>query len=255
MTSKVRAPGEFCWINMITPRPAEARAFFARVLGWTYFEMPGMGHGVEVGGRQVGGLFDLDGPNTPSGAAAHIGVMIKVEKAEATCARIVSLGGSAQAPFDIAERLRMAVCADPCGAGFDLWEPKTSLGTDVDSMLHGAPSWFETLTTDLERARRFYSDVFGWTPELKPTPGFDYTTFKYRGAYVAGAFQITPAMGPMPSHWATYFTVKDANEAARLSVELGATICMAMKEVPGVGRFCGITSPQGVTFYVMQYMN
>jgi predicted enzyme related to lactoylglutathione lyase len=33
----------------------------------------------------------------------------------------------------------------------------------------------------------------------------------------------------------------------------GARICMTMKEAPGVGRFCGITSPQGVTFYVIQY--
>ena len=36
--------------------------FFAKVLGWTYFEMPGIGHGMQVDGRNIGGLFDLNGP-------------------------------------------------------------------------------------------------------------------------------------------------------------------------------------------------
>ena len=45
MATGIRRTGEFCWINMLTPRPAQAMEFFARVLGWTYFEMPGIGHG------------------------------------------------------------------------------------------------------------------------------------------------------------------------------------------------------------------
>ena len=65
MTTGTRKSGEFCWINMLTPRPTEARAFFGKLLGWTYGEIPGMGHAVKVGGRDIGGLFDLEGPNTP----------------------------------------------------------------------------------------------------------------------------------------------------------------------------------------------
>jgi predicted enzyme related to lactoylglutathione lyase len=59
----LRKAGEFCWINLLTPRPAAAMEFFAAVLGWTYFETPGIGHGIRVGGRDIGGLFDLHGPN------------------------------------------------------------------------------------------------------------------------------------------------------------------------------------------------
>ena len=50
---------DFCWVNMLTPDPARARAFFGELLGWTYVEMPGVGHTVEVGGQSIGGLFDL----------------------------------------------------------------------------------------------------------------------------------------------------------------------------------------------------
>jgi predicted enzyme related to lactoylglutathione lyase len=147
----------------------------------------------------------------------------------------------------------MAVCFDPNGANFDVWESKKAHGIDVDSFQHGAPSWFETLTTDVDLAARFYSELFGWTPEAMPTPTLQYTLFKLGDVPVAGMLQITPAMGKMPPHWAIYFTVKDVDESVREAVNLGAKICMTMKEVPGVGRFCGLTSPQGVTFYVITH--
>ena len=215
--------------------------------------MPGIGHGVQVGGRDIGGLFDLEGPNTPPGTPPLIGVMVKVDSADAVCEKVTSLGGNAKPAFDIMDQGRMAVCFDPNGAEFDVWEPKKVHGTDVDSTLHGAPSWFETMTTDVDRATAFYSGLFGWTPEVMPMPGFDYTTFKHGDDYVAGMMQITPEMGAMRPHWGTYFTVNDVDETAREAVRLGAKLCVPVQDVPGVGRFCGITSPQGVTFYVIQY--
>ncbi len=149
----------------------------------------------------------------------------------------------------------MAVCTDPNGAEFDVREPKKFLGTDVDSTLQGAPSWFETLTTDVDRATTFYAGLFGWIPEVMQIPGYNYTTFKLGTAYVAGMMQITPEMGTTRPHWGTYFTVKDADETARKAVMLGARLCVPVRDIPGVGRFCGITSPQGVTFYVIRYMD
>ncbi|MBI3466653.1 MAG: VOC family protein [Planctomycetes bacterium] len=253
MTMGTRKTGEFCWINMLTPQPEQARAFFGKLLGWTYVEIPGLGHRVQVGGRDIGGLFDLDGPNTPKGTPAYIGVMVKVESADAACAKVTSLGGKAKPAFDIMDQGRMAVCFDPNGAEFDVWEPKKGHGTDADSTQHGAPSWFETMTTDVDRAAEFYSGLFGWTPEKMPMPGPQYTTFKHGTAYVAGMMQITPQMGKVPPHWGTYFTVQDADETAREAVKLGAKLCVPAQDVPGIGRFCGITSPQGVNFHVIQY--
>ncbi|MFN8178878.1 MAG: VOC family protein [bacterium] len=253
MTTGTRKPGDFCWINMLTPEPAEARAFFGKLLGWTYVEMTGVaGHAVKVGGRDIGGLFDVVSPGRPK-APPMIGVMVKVDSADATAKKVASLGGKAQPAFDIMDAGRMAVCHDPNGAQFDLWEPKKMLGTDVDASLHGAPSWFETMTTDVGRAAKFYSSLFGWEAETMPMPGGSYTTFKLGDAYVAGMMAITPEMGGMPPCWGTYFTVKDADETAREAAKLGAALCVPPQDVPGVGRFCGITSPQGVTFFAIRY--
>ena len=254
MSTRVRRAGEFCWFNMLTPAPAEAREFYSKLLGWTYVELPGMGHIVQVGGRDVGGLWDLAGPNTPPGTPAHIGVMVKVESADATGEKVASLGGKALPAFDVMDKGRMAVCFDPNGGQFDVWEPKASPGTDVDATLAGAPSWIETMTTDAKRATPFYSGLFGWTFEVMNTTGLEYTIFKLGPEPVAGMLQITPEMGKVPSHWLTYFTVTDVEKSVKEAVELGSKLCMTMKEAPGVGRFCMLTSPQGVSFYLIQYI-
>jgi predicted enzyme related to lactoylglutathione lyase len=253
MTTGIRKTGEFCWINMLTPEPAKAREFFGKLLGWTYVEIPGMGHRMQVDGRDVGGIFDLASPNTPPGTPPLIGVMVKVDSADAIVAKVAELGGSAMPAFDIMDQGRMAVCHDPNGAAFDVWEPKKSGGADADSSRHGASSWFETITSDVARASKFYAALFGWTPEAMQMPGFVYTTFKLGDAYVAGMMPILPDMGKMRPHWGTYFTVNDVDKATSEAVRLGGTVCMPLKDIPGVGRMSGITSPQGVNFYVITY--
>ena len=139
MSTGTRRVGEFCWINMLTPYPAAAQAFFGKLLGWTYVEMPGMGHRVQVDGHDIGGLFDLASPNTPPGTPPGIGVMVKVESADAVARKVTALGGTAQPAFDVMDAGRMAVCKDPNGAEFDLWEPRKSPGTDADTTSSGAP--------------------------------------------------------------------------------------------------------------------
>jgi uncharacterized protein len=255
MATGFRKVGEFCWINILTRRPAEAMDFFARVLGWTYFDMPGYGHGMQVGGRNIGGLFDLEGPNTPPGLSPCIGVMVKVETADAACEKVAALGGTARPAFDIGGQGRMAVCFDPNGAEFDIWEPRAMPGSDADRSLHGAPSWTENMTTDVGRASAFYAGLFGWTPQVMPMPEFEYTTFQLDGTPVAGMMPIPPEMKEsVRPHWGTYFTVDDPDEAARVAFEQGGTLFVPPMDIPGIGRFCGIVSPQGVKFYAIRYL-
>lgn len=251
---RMRKPGEFCWINMLTPQPDAAREFFGTLLGWTYFEMPGLGHGIKVGDDDIGGLFDLNGPQTPPGLPPHIGVMVKVENVDATCEKVKALGGSVKMAFDIMDNLRMASCVDPTGGHFDLWEPKQKHGFEVDGNVQGAPCWFETLTTDAARATEFYTALFGWKAETKPMDGYEYTVMSLDAAPVAGLMQITPEMGSFPSHWGVYFTVNTADATVALAVELGGGICIMPRDIPNVGRFAGLTSPQGVTFYILKFI-
>lgn len=254
MAVGIRKPGEFCWINILSPEPAKACDFFAKVLGWTYFDMSGMGYGIKVKGKDIGGLFDLAGPNTPPGTPPVIGVMVRVESADKTVEKIKTLGGSAKPAFDIMESGRMAVCFDPNGAQFDIWESKKAAMTEADTAWHGVPSWSETITSDVEKAKKFYTALFGWTAEGTPMPGFDYTVFSLGQDKVAGMMPIQPEMGKIPPHWGTYFTVDNVDESVKVAKAAGATIHIEPMDIPQVGRFAMIVSPQGVSFYVITYL-
>lgn len=252
--TRERDPGEFCWINILTAKPAEACAFFTAVLGWSYGDIPGLGYNIKVGGQNIGGLFDLEGPNTPPGTRAMIGVMVKVENADDTCARIAALGGRAQPAFDIMDAGRMAVCFDPNGAQFDIWQPKAMPGMDVDPMATGAPTWHETITSDPAKASVFYEKLFGWTPRKKSMELFEYTSYFIGDRPIAGLMPILPQMGNIPSHWGVYFAVPDTDAAVKAAEAAGGTVCIPPMDIPDVGRFAGLMSPQGVMFYVLTYL-
>jgi predicted enzyme related to lactoylglutathione lyase len=66
--------------------------------------------------------------------------------------------------------------------------------------------------------------------------------------------RTTPDVGSMPQQWATYFTVRDAEQSARDAAKLGGRVCMPMKQVPHVGKIVGIESPQGLWFYIIQHI-
>jgi predicted enzyme related to lactoylglutathione lyase len=251
--TRIRTDGEFCWINVLSPQPRAAREFFGELLGWTFVEIPNMGHRIQVSGRDVGGLFDTARADMPPGIRAGIGSMVKVTDADATCARVIALGGIAKPAFDIGAQGRMAECVDPNGAMFDLWQPYKSPGMTTDVRESGAPTWFETITSDAARATEFYSALFGWQPVVtKENP--DYTLFSLNGENVAGLFQIRPDMQPMPSHWGVYFAVDDVDAAAAKAVALGASNFLPARDIPATGRFAGVASPQGVWFYVFRGM-
>jgi predicted enzyme related to lactoylglutathione lyase len=248
MTTNIRGVGEFCWFNILTPEPQEAQAFFSKVLEWTYLQMPGVGVTVQVQGHPTGGLFDVVSPRTPNGTAPSLTGMVRVESAEATCERVRQLGGTVpEPPFDIGDKLRLGLCMDPEGAKFDLWEPKTATGSDVDNGAHGAPGWFQLVTADSRRAASFYAALFGWKPEAMAALG-GYVNFYQGKKPIAGMMQLA---GPAP-HWAAFFTVRSAPEAEETARALGARVFLPLQTVPGIGRFVGLTSPQGVGFHVLE---
>ena len=253
MTTHIRAAGEFCWTNMLTPKPEEAKAFFGGLFGWTFKDMAGLGDVVRLDGHDIGGLFDLHGMNTPKDARAGFGVMVKVDDVDGAAAKLAALGGTHKEPFDIFTQGRMAVCHDPNGAEFDLWQPKKMQGFDVDPRKHGAPTWFETLTSDTARATTFYEQLFGWTAKTSAMPGgVHYTVFSHAGRDVAGLMAIPEGMSA-PPHWGVYFTVTSVDTSVATAMSLGGTTCVPIREIPRVGRFAGLISPQGVMFYVLEY--
>ena len=82
--------------------------------------------------------------------------------------RVERAGGQVVVPpFEVFDRGRMAVFADPAGASFSVWQPMAMAGAEVFDV-PGALSWTELVTPDPESAKVFYELVFGWRPDDLP---------------------------------------------------------------------------------------
>jgi predicted enzyme related to lactoylglutathione lyase len=118
---------------------------------------------------------------------------------------------------------------------------------------HGAFSWCELLTPDVAAAKDFYGQLFGWQMQDLPMEGTTYTLLSAGGAPVGGIMAPPKQAGTMPPHWGTYVTVADVDATARQAVELGGSLMLQPRDIPGVGRFCLIQDPQGALLYAITY--
>ena len=75
----------------------------------------------------------------------------------------------------------------------------------------GAPCWVNLLTSDAERSRGFYSQVFGWTATEPQEQFGGYFNFSSGGALVAGGMPKQPGM-EAPDTWSVYLATDDVQK-------------------------------------------
>ena len=101
----------------------------------------------------------------------------------------------------------------------------------------------ELHTTDPEKAKGFYSQLFSWKLEDMPMEGMTYTMIQ-PGEGTGGGL-MKQMMPGAPSAWLAYVIVDDVKAAASKAKALGGTIIREATEIPGMGSFSIITDPTG----------
>lgn len=119
---------------------------------------------------------------------------------------------------------------------------------------HGAFSWNELMTTDIDGAKSFYSALFNWELE-EIQSDMPYTMATVDGQQVAGLMQNPPEANGMPANWGGYVTVDNVEASAKLAVSLGGKVLMEARDIPNVGRFCVICDPQGAMLSLITYFD
>jgi predicted enzyme related to lactoylglutathione lyase len=115
----------------------------------------------------------------------------------------------------------------------------------------GAFSWADLQTDDLDRAKSFYGDLFGWSYDDIPIgDGAVYSMAKVQGHRVAGLGERQDES--MPPHWNCYVTVDDVDAAAARAGELGANVVAPPFDVFDAGRMAAFADPQGAVLSVWQ---
>jgi uncharacterized protein len=247
-------PGTVSWIDLGTTDAAAAKRFYTRLFGWAAEDLPAGPGGtytmLTVHGKKVAALYEMG--TDMKGVPPHWNTYVTVENADAASERAVRLGGKALCPaMDVFDAGRMATLEDPTGAVFNVWQPKGSIGAE----LQGEPNtlaWAELMSHDAMRAKGFYGELFNWIGETTPMAGTEYTVYKRGDEMLAGMMQMTAEFGDMPSHWMVYLQVDDIEKKVAEAEALGGTVCSPPADVPGIGRFAVMQDPQGAFFSMIQ---
>jgi uncharacterized protein len=115
------------------------------------------------------------------------------------------------------------------------------LGTDVQTAV-GRFVWHENNSTDVEKAKSFYTQLLGWELEVWKPGEMDYAMIKV-GDQMHGGFMS--AQGGAPSHWLGHVLVEDVDAAADRAKAAGGTVVFGPTDIPEVGRFALVADPQG----------
>ena len=119
---------------------------------------------------------------------------------------------------------------------------------------HGAFSWNELMTSDIDGAKAFYAALFGWKLEdMSSTEDMVYTIAKVGDREVAGMMATPPEAAGKPPSWGAYVTVDDVDASAAKAAELGGNVLVGPQDIPKVGRFCVIQDPQGAVVSMITY--
>ena len=105
----------------------------------------------------------------------------------------------------------------------------------------------ELSTSDLGKAKEFYSKLFDWKLQDVPMPGGSgaYTMIDV-GSGTGGGMMVNPMPGT-PSHWQAYVGVDDIHASTKKAKELGAKILVDVMEVGQHGWMSVISDPTGAT--------
>lgn len=243
------------YVELVTPDQESAKAFYGSLFGWELEDVPMGDMGVYVAASKDGAaVAGLSGPMPGmEDHPAWWGVYLTVDDVDAVTAKVVAAGGRVDAePFDVFDMGRMSSIADPTGARVNLWQPMSSIGTEVANE-PGTPIWNEVMTTDVERATAFYTEVLGvgWEPmQVEGAP--PYTCLVVEGRQVGGAMALGEEMAGVPPHWNVYFNVESTDDTIARATELGGAVVAPAFDVPTVGRLAVLADPQGAMFCLMQ---
>jgi uncharacterized protein len=248
-------PGTFCWVELSTTDIKAGRGFYESLLGWKAQAQPAGEMGEYLvftlaDGRAAAGGYEQPERERSMGFPPHWNLYIYSDDVDKTVAKATESGGNAIVPGMDTPNGRMAVVADPTGAMFCVWQSDSMPGWAVRDE-HGSFSWPELISNDVDRAGKFYADVFEWTIRQESMgDGPPYTLFHKGDRDVGGLFP--PPMPEIPNSWTVYFDVASAADTVAKAKGLGAQVIVEPMAIPDVGTFSTISDPTGAVFAILE---
>jgi predicted enzyme related to lactoylglutathione lyase len=271
-------PGVPCWADTSQPDPEAATEFYSGLFGWEFQDSmppdsPGSYFIASLKGKAVAAVGAQ-----PEGAPPEPmwNTYVSVASADETAQKVRDAGGTIiSEPFDVMDAGRMAVCMDPEGAAFCIWQSEEMPGSQLVNE-HGTVNFNVLNTRDAAAAKKFYGAVFGggtlglgggvemWTLDgygdhlEEIQPGTKEAVSEVGGPegfadVVASLVPIGDDQPDTPAHWSVTFAVDDADAIAARAAELGGSVVVPPFDAPWV-RTTVLADPAGASFSASKFV-
>jgi len=271
-------PGVPCWADTSQPDPEAATEFYSGLFGWEFQDsMPPDSAGSYFIASLRGKAVAAVGAQ-PEGAPPEPmwNTYVSVASADETAKKVRDAGGTIiSEPFDVMDAGRMAVCTDPEGATFCIWQSEQKPGSQLVNE-HGTVNFNVLNTRDAGAAKKFYGAVFGWGTlglgggvEMWTLDGYgDHLEEIQPGTKEAvsevggpeGFADVVASLVPIgddqpdtPAHWSVTFAVDDADAIAARAGELGGSVVVPPFDAPWV-RTTVLADPRGASFSASKFV-
>jgi predicted enzyme related to lactoylglutathione lyase len=117
---------------------------------------------------------------------------------------------------------------------------------------HGTPCWVDLVVPDPEKARAFYTELFGWEVQDSPPEAGGYLMAMRNSRPAAGISGPMEGQAETPAVWTTYLASDSADTTAEAVASAGGRVDVPPFDVMDVGRMLVATDPTGATFGVWQ---
>jgi hypothetical protein len=260
------------WVDTVAHDLDEAKRFYAGLFDWTFTdaipeEVPGHYLIATLGGADVAAIASPDSDDE----AVTWRTYLAVDDADVTAKAVEAAGGTVTlAPADAGPGGRQAVCVDPRGAEFRLWQARKRLGAQLVNA-PGAWNFSDLQTTDPHEAAKFYSPLFGWEIDdigfatVVRSPGYGEhlastvdpdISARQEEAGTPAAFEDVVAWMRLipeghPEQWQVTFAVADRDDSAAAAEDLGATV-LASDDSEWT-RTATVRDPQGAELVLSQF--
>jgi hypothetical protein len=119
--------------------------------------------------------------------------------------------------------------------------------------LPGKFVWADLVAPDVEVARTFYGNLFGWSFRTLDGDGRPYTLVYNGEVPVAGMIQRREDSRPAAGRWVAFMSVGDVDRASQYVMSKGGKVLVEPQALPDRGELAMLADPGGAPLGLMQW--
>ena len=244
--------GKFVWYDLLTNDVLAVRTFYGGLFGWEFEgekRVDAEYTVIKKDGIPIGGIVYKDEKDVEHSQWLSYLSVADVDRA---VEMIRGKNGIVyREPFELPDRGRVAVVADPQGAPVVLIKSQSGDPADRGPITNNW-LWTELFASDVDAAADFYSRLVDYTVEEFDTGlKIPYYVFKKNETNRGGMLEL-PWEGVKPN-WLPYVLVDDPGKIADKVKSLGGQVLIAPNEDIRQGSVALIQDPAGAVFAIQKW--